>query len=213
LIAAVVLAAGASSRMGRPKQTLLLNGVPMLQRVLEILRKSSVERVVVVLGANAAEVKKHIKFADEMVVVNPRFAEGMSSSLRLGLENVAREAGAVIIALGDQPFVLPTTIDMLVSAYNKSGAHIVVPTYQGARGNPVLFDKSVFSQLARIRGDVGAKSVVQKNSADVLEVEVPDKGVLVDIDTLVDLEGGTEVMRKRNRARAAHLHGRPSPAS
>jgi len=213
LIAAVVLAAGASSRMGRPKQTLLLNGVPMLQRVLEILRKSSVERVVVVLGANAAEVKKHIKFADEMVVVNPRFAEGMSSSLRLGLENVAREAGAVIIALGDQPFVLPTTIDMLVSAYEKSSAPVVIPTYQGARGNPVLFDKSVFSQLAKIRGDVGAKSVVQKNQADVLEVEVPDKGVLEDIDTLVDLDRGTEVMRKRTRARAGHLHSRPSQAS
>ena len=185
----------------------------MLQRVLEIFHKSNVERVIVVLGANAVEVKKRVKFAHEMVVVNPRFAEGMSSSLRLGLEKVTREAGAVIIALGDQPFVLPTTIDMLVSAYSKSGAHIVVPTYHGTRGNPVLFDRSVFSQLARIRGDVGAKSVVQKNSAEVLEVEVSDKGVLVDIDTLVDLEGGTEVMRKRSRARAAHLHGRPSPAS
>jgi molybdenum cofactor cytidylyltransferase len=136
------------------------------------------------------------------VVVNPRFAEGMSSSLKLGLKYAGREADAVIIALGDQPFVLPTTIDMLVAAYEESKARIVIPTYQGARGNPVLFDKGVFPQMATIRGDTGAKSVVQKNAADVLEVEVPDMGVLVDIDTPSDLDRKMEVRRKRSPARA-----------
>jgi len=202
LIAAVVLAAGVSSRMGKTKQTLPLNGVPMLERVLEIFRRPSVDRVVVVLGANEAQVRKRVKFADELVVVNPRFAEGMSSSLRFGLQYVRREADAAIIALGDQPFVHPTTIDRLVETYEQSRARIVIPTYLGARGNPVLFDRSVFPQVAKIRGDTGAKSVVQKNAADVLEVEVPDRGILVDIDTPSDLDGGVEIRRKRNRARA-----------
>jgi len=202
LIAAIVLAAGVSSRMGRPKQTLPLSGVPMLERVLEIFRKSNVGRVVVVLGANEDEVRKHVKFADELVVINPKFAEGMSSSLRFGLKHVGTEVDAVIIALGDQPFVLPTTIDKMVETYKQSGARIVIPTYQGARGNPVLFDKSVFPRIARIRGDMGAKTVVQKNAADVLEVEVPDRGVLVDIDTPSDLGRRMKVREKKSRAQA-----------
>lgn len=200
LIAAVVLAAGMSSRMGRPKQILPLEGVPMLERVLEILRKTSIGKVVVVLGANAAEVKKHVKFDEELVVVNRRFAEGMSSSLRLGLRHVGKEAKAIIVVLGDQPFVLPLTLNKLVAAYENSRARIVVPTYKGARGNPVLFDKRVFPQIAAIRGDTGAKSVVRKNVADVLEVEVSDSGVLVDVDTPSDLNRIMAVRRKRNRA-------------
>jgi molybdenum cofactor cytidylyltransferase len=198
LIAAVLLAAGVSSRMGKPKQTLPVNGVPMLERVLEILRRSCVGRVVVVLGANAAEVRERVKFVDELVVVNPRFAEGMSTSLRLGLKHVGREADAVVIALGDQPFLHPTTIDKMVAAYEESRARIVIPKYRGARGNPVLFDKSVFPQIEKIRGDIGAKSVIQKNPADVLEVEVPDRGVLIDIDTPSDLNR-RNVRRKRSR--------------
>ena len=200
LIVALVLAAGVSSRMGRPKQTLLLNGVPMLQRVLEIFRGSKVRRIVVVLGASKAEVKRLVRFDGEIVIVNPRFAEGMSSSLRFGLKHVGRGVDAVIIALGDQPFVLPGTIDRLVEAYEHSRAHIVIPTYLGRRGNPVLFDKNVFSRIAKIRGDVGAKSVVLKNAADVLEVEVNDRGILVDIDTPSDFRE-LQARRKRSRAR------------
>jgi molybdenum cofactor cytidylyltransferase len=185
--------------MGKPKQTIPLSGVPMLERVLEIFRRSNVGRIVVVLGANAGEVRKRVKFGEELVVVNPRFAEGMSSSLRLGLRHIGRGADAVIIALGDQPFVLPQTIDKLVAAYEKSRARIVIPTYQGTRGNPVLFDRSLLPQIARVRGDAGAKSVVRNNTADVLEVDVPDRGVLVDIDTPSDLERRMAVRRRRSR--------------
>lgn len=187
MIAAVVLAAGVSSRMGRPKQTLAIGGVPMLERVLRTLRSSKVGRIVVVLGAHSEEVRKSVEFADEVVVENPKFAEGMSESLRLGIRNVG-EAEAAIIALGDQPFVLPGTVDKIVEAYERTGATIVVPTYLGTRGNPVLFDRSFFPQIEKIRGDIGAKSVVQRNAANVLEVEVDDNGVLVDMDTTSDIE-------------------------
>jgi len=187
--------------MGRPKQTLLLEGVPMLERVLETFRQSKTGKVVVVLGANAREVTSRVKFAQEVVVVNRRFAAGMSSSLKLGLEQVQDEAQAAIIALGDQPFVLSSTVDKLIDAYEESGARIVVPRYRGARGNPVLFDRSLFQQIERISGDVGAKSVVQKNEADVFEVEVADRGVLVDIDTPSGLGREPGARRKRTRAR------------
>ena len=201
MIAAVVLAAGASSRMGRPKLTIPLDGVPMLERVLETLRRSTVDRVVVVLGANEGEVRARVRFEGEMVVVNQGFADGMSSSLRLGLESV-REAEAAIIVLGDQPFVLPATIDTLVAEHRASRATIVVPTFHGKRGNPVLFHRSIFPQIARVSGDVGAKSVVQTNASDVLEVEVADRGVLVDFDTPSDLPRESKVRRRRTRGRA-----------
>ena len=186
--------------MGKPKQIISLQGAPMLQRVLETFRGSRVGRVVVVLGGNAAEVRKRVKFAGELALVNEGFSEGMSSSLRMGLM-AAGDADAAIVALGDQPFVLPATINKMVLAYEKSGAQVVIPTYRGKWGNPVLFDRSAFPQIEEIRGDVGARSVVQRN-AYVLEVKVRDRGVLIDIDTLSDLESASEVRRRRTRERA-----------
>jgi len=187
--------------MGRPKQTLVIEGVPMLERVLRTFRSSKVGRVVVVLGAHAAEVRKEVEFTDEVVAENPKFSEGMSESLKLGLGKV-EGAEAAIIALGDQPFVQPGTIDEMIKAYERTKARIVIPTYRGTRGNPVLFDRSVFPQIKGIRGDVGAKSVVQRNAADVLEVEVHDIGVLMDIDTASDLGRRAGFRKRRTRGRA-----------
>jgi len=201
LIAAVVLAAGVSSRMGRPKQTLDVEGVPMLERVLLTFRRSKVGRVVVVIGAHAEDVRRRVGFADEVIVENPKFAEGMSGSLKLGLRNVG-EADAAFVALGDQPFVRPETVDRMVAAYEKTRACIVIPTYRGTRGNPVLFDRSIFPQIEGIRGDVGAKSVVRRNASEVLEVDVRDIGVLADIDTPSDLADAVGVRKRRTRGRA-----------
>jgi len=185
LIAAVVLAAGSSSRMGKPKQTLQLEDGPMLEMVLQTLRQTKVGRVVVVLGAHSSVVRGWVKFGKEKVVVNPRFKEGMSGSIRLGLAE-AEEADAAMIVLGDQPFVSPGTIDRIIDAYVSSRSPVVVPVYHGRRGNPVLFDRSLFPQIRRIRGDVGAKSVVSGNEDKLLQVDVNDEGILVDIDTPSD---------------------------
>lgn len=186
MIAAVVLAAGLSARMGRPKQTLPVKGVPMLQRVLVNLRKTKVDRVVVVLGADEREVRKRVKFVGETVVVNRAYAEGMSGSIRRGLEEVEGEADAVLVVLGDQPFVSPSTIDALIEAYGRTTAKVVVPVCRGRRGNPVVFDRSLFREVKGVRGDVGARSVVERNRDGVVEVRVEDDGVLTDIDTPSD---------------------------
>ncbi len=187
MIAAVVLAAGLSTRMGRPKQTLLLEGEPMLERVLGNVRGSHVDRIVVVLGAGREEIERKVKFRDETVVVNAGYRLGMSGSLRKGIAAAGPEAEAVLVVLGDQPYVSRATIDKLVDAYKTSKAKVVAPLYQGRRGNPVLFDRSLFPQILRVRGDRGAKSVVERNADDLLEVEVGDEGVLVDIDTPEDI--------------------------
>jgi len=183
LIAAVVLAAGSSTRMGRPKQTLAVHGKPMLQKVLDTLRESKVDAVVVVLGSRAREVERSLKLSYETVIVNPDFAEGMSGSIRTGLAEVEREADAVMVVLGDQPLVAATTIDALIDAYRRTKELVVLPVMGGRRGNPVLFDRELFPEIRLVRGDVGAKSVVMSHEDRVVEVPVDDRGILVDIDT------------------------------
>ena len=197
MIAAVVLAAGLSTRMGRPKQTLELDGETILERVLDVLREAGVERVVVVLGAGAAEVRKRVKLGRVSVVLNRAYREGMSSSIKAGIGEVENDADAAMVVLGDQPFVSPLTIRRLARAYSRSRALIVVPVYRGARGNPVILDRRLFAEIKEIRGDVGAKSVVRRHGADVLEVAVDDPGVLADIDTELDYDSAVQRTRPR----------------
>ena len=186
LIAAIVLAAGTSSRMGKSKQTLLLSGKPMLEKVLDVYRQAGVGAIIVVLGAGTAEIRRKVNLEKETVIINRLYRKGMSGSLRLGLRAAEEKADAVIVALADQPFVTPGTIDIMIKTYARTRAPMVVPVYHGVRGNPVLFDKSVFPEIKRIRGDRGAKSVVERHRDSLKEVPVEDRGVLVDIDTPSD---------------------------
>jgi molybdenum cofactor cytidylyltransferase len=199
-----VLAAGLSSRMGKPKQTLRLEGGLMLEKVLIALGHTQVDRVVVVLGAQASELRSHVKFGKVEVVVNPRFREGMSGSIKLGLATVEGEADAAIIVLGDQPFVSPGTIDRLIDEYRSSKASVVVPVYHGTRGNPVLFDKSLFPQIKKIIGDAGAKSVVAENEEKLVQLVVEDKGILIDIDTPSEY---SEAVSEKGAARRRRTRG------
>jgi molybdenum cofactor cytidylyltransferase len=186
LIAAIVLAAGTSSRMGRPKQVLPVKGKPMLEMVLDVYRRAKVDAIVVVLGANAAQIMRGLNLRKERVITNPLYRNGMSGSLRLGLREAEKGADAVIVALADQPFLSTDTINKMIEAYSKTRAPVVVPVYRGVRGNPVLFDRSLFSEIKRIRGDRGARSVVERHRDRLLEVAVEDEGVLFDIDTPSD---------------------------
>jgi len=188
LIAAVVLAAGLSTRMGRAKLILPIGGKTVLERVLDTYRGARVDDIVVVIGASAEQIRSSVRFDEERVVFNPEYRKGMSGSLKLGIEALGSETEAAIIALGDQPFLSSKTVDRLVDEYLATKAPIVVPVYRGQRGNPVLFDSSLFSQIREIEGDKGAKSVVLKNEARVREVAVEDEGVLLDIDTPSDYE-------------------------
>jgi molybdenum cofactor cytidylyltransferase len=159
----------------------------MLERVLEVLRHSRVDRTVVVLGAHVADVRSAVKFQDEEVVLNPDYESGLASSMNVGLTAAVKMgADATLIMLGDQPRVSSKTIDALIKAYMSSRAMVVAPVYHGRRGNPVIFDKELFPRIMRIRGDVGAKAVVEESKEHLLEVAVDDEGVIVDIDTPSD---------------------------
>ncbi len=208
MIVVVVLAAGLSTRIGRPKQTLELGGEPTLERVLRIYRGVGVDRVVVVLGAHIEAVRERLRFEEEDVVVNPRYKEGMSGSLKVGLAEVEKKADAMIVALGDQPFVRSETIARMIDAHARTAAPVVVPTFKGKRGNPVLFDKAAFARIRRISGDVGAKSVVASYGDKVLELAVDDPGVLFDIDTRSDYEVAASLLAPTRSRRSLGRSGR-----
>jgi molybdenum cofactor cytidylyltransferase len=174
--------------MGKTKLTLAVRGRPMLQSVLDTLRKTKLEGVVVVLGAGEEEIRRGIRFQEEKVVINYRHTEGMSASLKAGIALVDKGTDAVLVVLGDMPLLSATTVDRLVDAYEGSKTKVVVPTYHGRRGNPVIIDKCLFPEVMKLSGDVGAKAVVAANKASTLEVPVEDAGTVVDVDSQADYE-------------------------
>ena len=183
MIAAIILAAGEAKRFGQTKQLMPLNGKPLLQHTIDVVTESKADDVCVVLGANAEAIASQIR---ANVVINHDYTKGMSTSLQAGLRAIDRDAEAAIIALGDQPFIASKTIDALIDEYRRSHTPIVVPTYNGSRGNPVLIDRSLFARALELRGDVGFRAVFGRDN--VAEVPVSDPGVAIDIDTMEDFE-------------------------
>lgn len=169
--------------MGRPKPLVKLGRKTILQHVLTNLRASQVDEIVVVLGHRAEEIIPALKGTDCKIVVNPQYTEGMSSSIGRGLGAVDPRAQAALIALGDQPYIPPEVIDLLLRKYGEQNRGIVVPISGGQRGHPVIFGRKYWSELQALKGDVGGKELLQRHAEDVLEVEVPEEGVLVDIDS------------------------------
>lgn len=188
MISALVLAAGEAKRFGRCKQLMPLGEKSLLDHVLDNLRQSKVDDVVVVLGAHADEIQQRIHFDKERVVLNPHYADGMSTSIQAGLRALPAAAEAAMIVLADQPFVRSTTLDALVDEYRRTRASVVLPTYNGFRGNPVIVDRALFDELMGIRGDIGCRSIFGDHAESIVKVAVDDPGVVTDIDTPEDLD-------------------------
>lgn len=183
-IAAIVLAAGRSSRMGSDNKLLVdLDGQPLLSRTLSVLGASAVHSMVVVTGHDHEAVGAVASAAGATVVHNPEHAAGMSTSIRAGLAALEPVDG-VLIALGDMPFVRPQDIEALLEAFDpQGGAPIVVPIHDRKRGHPVLWAWQYVPELMALTGDVGARSVLAAHADDVHHVPVPDPGIHVDVDT------------------------------
>ncbi len=187
-VSAVVLAAGMSKRMGAFKPLLPVLGKTLLENVLENIGRARVDEIILVLGASAELIQTQICLDSIKVVTNEAYREGMATSLQMGLAHVASQTEAVVVALGDQPFVRPETINHLISQYRERKPQIVIPLYRGVRGNPVLIDRSVFPELMQLSGDVGCRAVFGRHPDTILKVAVDDPGVLFDLDTPGDLE-------------------------
>jgi len=195
MISAIVLAAGTSSRMGSPKPLLMVGGRTLLEHVLETVRDAHVDDIVVVLGHEASRVRSQVSFDGARSVVNPAYADGMSSSIRAGVQAADARSDGFLIVLGDQPFVDPATIDALMARRNGSNAKILIPTYEGRRGNPVLLDRSLSEEVHSITGDQGCRAIFGRHTQGILEVPVDDPGILVDLDTPEQIARAEEVLR------------------
>ncbi len=187
-VAAIVLAAGASTRMGQLKQLLPVAGQPMVRRVTAAVCAANLEQVVVVLGAQADAVAQALHGLPVELVVNHAWQEGMSSSVRAGIGALHPEIDAALLVLADQPHLTAELLRALVDRYQVSGALVVAPYYGGRRGNPVLFDRALFAELEAVAGDRGGRSVIAHYRADLAQVEVDDPAVVSDIDTPEDYE-------------------------
>ncbi|MDT8900522.1 nucleotidyltransferase family protein [Anaeroselena agilis] len=184
MIAAVVLAAGGSRRMGRPKQLLPLAGRPLVWHVAAAACRSVAGEVLVVTGAEQTAVKAAVACLPAKVIPNQSWREGQASSLKAGLNAVSPSARAVIFLLADQPLVTPELIDSLAAAWRAGGGSIVAPVAGGRRGNPVLFDLGRWLQpLTALAGDAGARTVIAANPDQLTAVPVVDEAMFFDVDT------------------------------
>jgi molybdenum cofactor cytidylyltransferase len=190
-IGALLLAAGQSRRMGGPNKMLAEipgsspgTGVPMVARVAQRLLASRARPIIAVLGNKADEVGQALGKLPVERVHNPDFAEGLSTSLKRGIAALPPDLDGALVCLGDMPLVTGRHIDRLISAFNPlEGRAIIVPTRRGKRGNPVLWAKHFFPEMAQIAGDVGARHLIGEHAELVAEVEMDDDAILVDIDT------------------------------
>jgi molybdenum cofactor cytidylyltransferase len=182
-VAAIVLAAGESSRMGRPKPLLPLNGETFLGHLLAEIRASRVARTVVVLGHQPEVVLTAMPEVAPLAVVNPNYPLGQLSSFHVGLDAVADEADAVLLCLADHPFIPHAVIDALIAAHERTRRPIVIPTSGGRRGHPTLFAAALFPELRAAPLDQGARVVVRAHADEVLELPTDEVGVLADVDT------------------------------
>ncbi len=187
-VEAILLAAGESRRMGYPKPLLRVGAESFIARTTA-LALGVADRLVIVLGAHADRVWPAVSRDSRIIVVkNPNFKRGQLSSLKVGLAEVmGGGADAVVVHLADHPLVAPATFQALVDAYRSSAKPIAVARYQGRRGHPVIFDRTVFAELMAASEEQGARGVVNADAARLAYVDVDDPGVVLDLDTPTDL--------------------------
>ena len=202
MIGAIVLAAGASSRMGRPKAALPLGrGHTVLSMGLGALLAAGVPRVVVVAGAHPDAVRAAIGARDRRVAVidHPAWSDGQLSTLLRGLEAIDHPGlEAVLVTLVDVPLVSPDTVRALMRAWRATGAPIVRPAQGDRHGHPVLFDRRLFDELRAADPRFGAKPVVHAHANELLNVPVTDDGAFVDLDVLEDYERAMRMVEERS---------------
>jgi molybdenum cofactor cytidylyltransferase len=185
-VAGILLAAGGSTRMGKLKQLLPLGGRPMVSHAASALCKASLAQVVVVLGAQADEVQRALGELPVEFVINEAWTEGISTSLRAGMRALRPEIEAALIALADQPGLTPALLRAIVARYRETRAAILAPFYQGRRGNPVLFDRVMFSELLQIRGDEGGRELLARYGDRLERLDTDDSAAVLDVDTPYD---------------------------
>ncbi len=185
-VSAILLAAGESKRMGKPKLLLPLGSSTILGHTIDNLLSSGVDEVIIVLGAEAEEMKRAIAGKPVKVVFNPDYRRGMSTSLIAGLKQVSNQAQRVMVALCDQPLIEKITYNKLINESLNSNKGITVPLYKAKRGNPIIFTINYKDELLGLKGDVGGREIVRRHPDDILEVAVDSGSIYINLNTMDD---------------------------
>ena len=182
MISAILLAAGQSKRMkGENKLTKEIHGIPLIKLSVKNILASSINELIIVLGHQKEIIEKLIDKNEKIkFVFNKDFECGMASSIKTGLNNLSEKNEAFIICLGDMPMVSHDTYNQLIKS--KNNKKIIVPTYKGQQGNPVLFDKSMKEKVLNITGDVGAKKILELNKDKILNIEINNINITKDFN-------------------------------
>lgn len=188
MTAAIILAAGTSSRLGQPKQNLLYQGETLLNRAINTALQANCNPVIVVLGANADIIDNSNKHDSVKFINNADWQEGMASSIRLAVKEIQDDSriNNVVMLLCDQPFVTPALINDMVQKQQETNKPVVACTYKNTIGVPVLFNRALFAELLLLQGQEGAKKIISNYKANTIKIAFEDAGI--DIDTMEDYE-------------------------
>jgi molybdenum cofactor cytidylyltransferase len=186
MISVILLAAGKSKRMGRPKQLLPFRGSTVLEQIIKNLSESKLDELIVVTGYQGERIAQRITDKQIKIAVNREFQRGIGSSIKCGLTQVSERSNAIMIVLGDQPLIEKHTINPLIQTFSMTEQGILVPIYRGIRGHPVIFDMKYRDELLRLPDDVGGRKLIKERSNDVFKVEVDSESVVIDVDTRGD---------------------------
>ena len=188
MIVAVVLSAGESSRMGRPKALLPVDGVRFIEKIVTALKSTRVAKIIAVLGHDADEMRRQIGDLPVTMVVNPNYKQGQLSSLVAAINSIqsskdSASVDGILVHLVDHPYINPDLVNLMIDRFHETKKLIVVPRYQGRRGHPVIFSSALFAELLAAPLDQGAKTVVHAHRDETLEIDTEDEGVTIDINT------------------------------
>jgi len=186
MISAILLAAGQSKRMrGENKLVKKIDGIPLIKHSVENILSSSINELIIVLGYQKEIIEKLINKNKKIkFVFNKDFESGMASSIKVGLNYMSKNAEAFFICLGDMPMVKSDIYNQLIKSRNQKD--ILVPTYNNQQGNPVLFSKSMKEKITSIKGDVGAKKILELNKNKTLNLEINNKSIIKGFNTEED---------------------------
>ena len=182
-IVGIVLAAGMSRRLGRPKQLLMLDGIPLIAHVIDRALASTLDEVVLVTGAHGAEVRAAVGDRNVRFVHNPDFLEGQGTSLAAGITALDADVDAAVVMLGDQPGISPEVIDRTIKARRESGAPVVMARYGNQRGHPVLLGRELFPELRNLAADTGGREIVRDHQDSLVLVDGGTDAPPPDVDT------------------------------
>jgi molybdenum cofactor cytidylyltransferase len=185
-ISVILLAAGGSTRLGQPKQLLRIGNRSLIRRLIEEALASRADEVLVVIGSQADEMRNELKGLTTKIVDNKGWANGLSSSVKAGLEAVSERCRGALFMLCDQPYVTSDLLNQLIKRFESTQASVVACEYAETVGIPALFSEALFFELKQLKGDAGAKSIILAHEAKIERIPFP-RGV-VDIDTTDDLD-------------------------